>query len=165
MRRRLRASAPGFAATVVGFVLGLVLVLTYPDRTAPLWLLWAPLALALSTASGALFVYGLRRWVDLIALHPVRVSDVAAPVVAAELSAFWASMCRSSSRVRHMQIRGIRCSSHSPSWPGSPPEESCTVFVKSPPAPHCAAPPEESLHCWLACDDFSSGFLPPLDRL
>jgi hypothetical protein len=84
MRLRLRASAPGFAAPVAGFVLGVVLVWTYPGRAASLWLLWAPLALALSTASGALFVYGLRRWVDLNALHPVRVSDVAAPVVAAE---------------------------------------------------------------------------------
>jgi len=45
-----------------------------------MWLLWAPLALGVSTADGAVLVYGFRRWADLVALQRVRVSEVAAPI-------------------------------------------------------------------------------------
>jgi hypothetical protein len=34
----------------------------------PLWLIWAPLALALRTLAGSFFVFGVRRWTDLVAL-------------------------------------------------------------------------------------------------
>jgi hypothetical protein len=41
---------------------------------------WAALAVAVCTVAGAGFVYGLRRWADLVALHPLPVKDVALPV-------------------------------------------------------------------------------------
>lgn len=85
MRRSARSRIAGFAAPALGLVSGVLLVLTFPNQAAPLWLLWAPLAIALSTAGGAVFTYGRRRWADLCALHPVRVRDVAAPVVAIEI--------------------------------------------------------------------------------
>jgi hypothetical protein len=84
MRRPTQVSlaGPARAAPMLGLVLGITLVLTFPNRAAPLWLVWAPLALAVSTAAGAVFAYGLRRWAELVALHPVRVRDVAVPLTA-----------------------------------------------------------------------------------
>jgi hypothetical protein len=48
-------------------------------RGAPLWPVWASLAVALTSVAGAVFGYGLARWADLAALRPVRVRDVAVP--------------------------------------------------------------------------------------
>src|SRR5216684_5192618 len=76
---RTRELAARLAVPVLGLVVGVVVVVTSPDRNAPLWLVWAPVAVALSTAGGAVFSYGWRRWADLRALHPVRVFDVAGP--------------------------------------------------------------------------------------
>jgi hypothetical protein len=67
------------AAPVLGLVVGVVVVATSPDQGASLYLIWAPVAVALSTAGGAVFSYGWRRWADLRAMHPVRVSEVAGP--------------------------------------------------------------------------------------
>ena len=54
----------------------------YPSaaRGAPLWPVWASLAVALTSTAGLVFGYGLARWADLSALCPVRVRDVAVPV-------------------------------------------------------------------------------------
>jgi hypothetical protein len=70
----------GLAIPVLGLVVGAVVVATYPRKDAPLWLVWALLAVGLSTAGGAAFTYGWNRWADLCALHRVRVRDVVAPV-------------------------------------------------------------------------------------
>ena len=72
----VRGSAAG-----LGFVSGVMIVLTPSAvRGAPLWPVWASLAVALTSVAGAVFGYGLARWADLSALRPVRVRDVAVPV-------------------------------------------------------------------------------------
>src|SRR5216683_6706901 len=76
---RVLELAARLAVPVLGLVVGVVVVATSPDQKAPLWLVWAPLAVALSTAGGAVFSYGWRRWADLQAIHPMRVSDLAGP--------------------------------------------------------------------------------------
>jgi hypothetical protein len=82
VRRLARSSVVGFAAPVLGLAVGVVIVSTSSktDRSMPLWQVWAPLAVALSTVAGAVFAYGLRRWDDLRALHPPRLAHVAWPV-------------------------------------------------------------------------------------
>jgi hypothetical protein len=68
---------------VLGFVLGVGIVLTPSTaREAPLWVVWASLAVSLTSAAGAVFGYGVARWAELCALRPVAVRDVAAPVAA-----------------------------------------------------------------------------------
>lgn len=66
----------------LGVVSGVIIVLT-PSAAhgAPLWPVWASLAVALTSAAGAVFGYGLARWADLSGLSPVRLRDVAVPVV------------------------------------------------------------------------------------
>jgi hypothetical protein len=74
-----------FASAGLGFVFGLVFVLTSAHKDAPLWSVWAPFAVALTTTAGAVFRYGLDCWTELAELskpHAVRVRDVAAPVTA-----------------------------------------------------------------------------------
>lgn len=80
MRRPKGAAVAGFAPPLLGFAVGMTVVLTSPGRDAPLWLVWGAIAVGLCTAAGAVFVYGLRRWADLIALHPLPVGDVALKV-------------------------------------------------------------------------------------
>jgi hypothetical protein len=72
----VRGSAIG-----LGFVFGVIIVLT-PSAAhgAPLWAVWASLAVALTSAAGAVFGYGLARWADLSALRPIRVREVVIPV-------------------------------------------------------------------------------------
>ena len=79
MRGRLTGPATGFVPPAVGLALGLAVVSTSSSLGTAPWLLWAPLAVGLTTAAGALFVYGFHRWADLVAMHPVRVRDVAIP--------------------------------------------------------------------------------------
>jgi hypothetical protein len=68
-------------AAGLGLVLGGAIVLTPSTcRSAPLWVVWASLAVALTCAAGTVFAYGLARWCDLSALCPVRVRDVLVPV-------------------------------------------------------------------------------------
>jgi hypothetical protein len=72
----VRGSAVG-----LGVVSGVMIVLTpSAARGAALWPVWASLAVALTSAAGVVFGYGLARWADLSALRPVRVRDVAVPV-------------------------------------------------------------------------------------
>lgn len=52
-----------------------------------MWLLWAPLTVALLTAAGATFTYGYRRWADLLAVRRVAVGSVALPVIGVEIVA------------------------------------------------------------------------------
>lgn len=82
MRRLKWSEIAGFAAPALGLVVGLVIVRTVSktDRQMPLWQVWASLGVALSTAAGAVFAYGLRRWADLRALHAPRLAHVAWPV-------------------------------------------------------------------------------------
>jgi len=72
----VRGSAAG-----LGFVFGVVIVLTPSTiRGAPLWAVWASLAVALTSTAGVVFGYGLARWAELSTLRPVRVRDVIVPV-------------------------------------------------------------------------------------
>lgn len=72
----VRGSAVG-----LGFVSGLLIVLTpSAARSAPLWPVWASLAVALTSTAGAVFGYGLARWADLCALRQVHVRDVIVPI-------------------------------------------------------------------------------------
>jgi hypothetical protein len=72
----IRGSAIG-----LGFVSGVLIVLTPSTaRGAALWPVWASLAVAVTSAAGVVFGYGLARWADLSALRPIRVWDVAVPV-------------------------------------------------------------------------------------
>jgi len=71
-----------FGAPVVGFIYGGVVSLTFPDRAAPLWLIWGTFAVAATTASGALFAYGLSRWRELKELNEIHVHEVTRPVTA-----------------------------------------------------------------------------------
>ena len=48
---------------------------------AALWPVWAALAVAMTSAAGVVFGYGLARWADLSSLRPIRVRDVVVPVV------------------------------------------------------------------------------------
>lgn len=82
MQRPTKVSLMRLAGPVLGLVIGVTLVSTSPNKAAPLWSVWAPLALALSATGGVVFVYGFNRWAELVALHPVRVSNVAAPILA-----------------------------------------------------------------------------------
>jgi hypothetical protein len=77
-----------FSAPVFGFGLGLALVVTSSGRGTPPWLLWAPLAMALSTAAGVLLVYGIDRWRELIRLQPISARKVTPPVVVLLFGAF-----------------------------------------------------------------------------
>jgi hypothetical protein len=72
----VRGSAIG-----LGFVFGVIIVLTPSTaRGAPLWPVWASLAVALTSTAGAVFGYGLARWAELSTLRPVRVREVMVPV-------------------------------------------------------------------------------------
>jgi hypothetical protein len=76
VNRLVRGSAAG-----LGFVLGVTIVLTpSAARGAPLWPVWASLAVALASTAGAVFGYGLARWAELCTLRPMRMRDVIVPV-------------------------------------------------------------------------------------
>lgn len=57
---------------VLGLALGTWIALASPYREAPGWPAWAALAVALTTAAGAVFVYGLERWAELRELRVIR---------------------------------------------------------------------------------------------
>jgi hypothetical protein len=54
-----------FLAPPVGAAYGITIAFTTSNRTAPLWMTWAVLAIAATTAAGLVFSYGLGRWQDL----------------------------------------------------------------------------------------------------
>lgn len=68
----------------LGAAIGLYVVLTSSSatRAAPMWWVWAPLALAFTTTGGAVFLYGLDRWAELSRYRQPRVRDLAARIVA-----------------------------------------------------------------------------------
>jgi hypothetical protein len=81
---RIRESAsPVIAAALLGAV-GIGMAASTQGRGSDAWVLWVPLVVALTAATGALAVYGLRRWAELAALHPIRARAVVGPL------AFWA---------------------------------------------------------------------------
>jgi hypothetical protein len=57
----------------LGGLFGIAVTLTYHGRASPLFHVWAAFAIALTTAAGAVFSYGLKRWRDLQVQHPVTV--------------------------------------------------------------------------------------------
>jgi len=82
-----RPTQTGLLRTVpvgLGAALGIGIVLTSSDavRAAPLWWVWAPLAVALTTTGGAIFVYGLDRWAELTSDHPTSARRVAPRIAA-----------------------------------------------------------------------------------
>lgn len=84
----VRGSAAG-----LGFVSGVMIVLTpSAARGAPLWPVWASLAIALTSTAGAVFGYGLARWADLSALRPIRVRDVIVPIAGLLIAAVLAGL-------------------------------------------------------------------------
>jgi hypothetical protein len=52
-------------APVVGFGYGLAATGTFPQSTAPWFLVWAAFALLATTSAGAVFAYGLSQWCEL----------------------------------------------------------------------------------------------------
>lgn len=82
--RRLMRQSPKvirFGAPTVGFAYGCVVAWTATSHhAAAMWLVWATFAVAASTASGALFTYGLNRWHELNRLYAVQRHDVGWPV-------------------------------------------------------------------------------------
>jgi len=91
-----RAGVVRWSAAGLGFAAGLVIVLTpSASRGAPLWVVWASLAVALTSAAGGVVGYGLARWAELSALlRPVRVRvrDVIVPVAGLLAMAVLAAM-------------------------------------------------------------------------
>lgn len=75
-----------YAAPVIGFGYGIAVTMTFPQRAAPWWLVWAAFAIAAATASGVIFAYGLCLWDELRDLLDgvcaLRAREVARPVTA-----------------------------------------------------------------------------------
>lgn len=69
-------------AAPVGFAYGATVAFTVGSRTAPLWMVWAPLAIATTTAAGLMCAYGLGRWHELGKLCTISVGQVKWPVTA-----------------------------------------------------------------------------------
>src|SRR6266545_2128063 len=85
MQRLNMVSLARLAPIGLGVAFGLFFVFTSPLQHAPLWPVWASLAVALTTTAGAVFPYGLDRWAELAELSKrptVRVRDVATRVTA-----------------------------------------------------------------------------------
>lgn len=69
------------SAAALGFASGVMIVLTPSAvRGAPLWPVWAALAIALTSTAGMVFGYGLARWADLSEVRQIRVWDIVVPV-------------------------------------------------------------------------------------
>ncbi len=85
MQRLNMVSLARFAPIGLGVAFGLSFVFTSPLQDAPLWPVWASLAVGLTTTAGAIFPYGLDRWAELAELSKrpaVRARDVATRVAA-----------------------------------------------------------------------------------
>lgn len=68
MRRALALAAYRWLPIGIGVVFSGWFVRSSAYRNQPLWVVWAPLALALTTAAGAVFGHGIDRWNELSAL-------------------------------------------------------------------------------------------------
>jgi len=68
----------------VGFAYGVTVVFTVGSPTARLWIVWAPVAIATTTAAGLMCAYGLGRWLELGKLCTIsaRQRQVILPVAA-----------------------------------------------------------------------------------
>jgi hypothetical protein len=75
-RRHLLHTTSVVLVPVLGLVLGAGIVFTSPLREEPGWPAWAALAIVLTTAAGAVFVYGLKRWAELRQLQVIRMRAV-----------------------------------------------------------------------------------------
>jgi hypothetical protein len=73
-----------FVAALVGFGYGIAVVITFPQRHAPFWIVWMAFAVATATAAGALAGYGRCCWHELTGelkdVYDVRIPQVAGPV-------------------------------------------------------------------------------------
>jgi hypothetical protein len=76
-----RWAARDLAGPLAGLAVGILIVVTYPTRSAHLWIVWAPIAVCLTAISGLVFSYGLRRWADLVAIQPMRGRTLIVPVL------------------------------------------------------------------------------------
>jgi hypothetical protein len=84
--KRIISGSPGvFVAVLLGSGIGIALVLTNEGRSDPLWLVWAPLAIALCITCGAVWSYGLRRWSELKSLYAVTIRGVTIPITSIAL--------------------------------------------------------------------------------
>lgn len=109
MQRPTRFPAASPVLVGLGLVFGVAFVLTSPYRDAPLWWVWAPLAVALTTAAGAVFGYGLDRWAelaDLLHQPTVRVRSAAPRVTPSRSSRCWGSSGQRSSQGRRGPVGG-----------------------------------------------------------
>lgn len=68
------------ASAVVAGAFGLVIAWSSEHRPSSAWATWTLVATAMTSASGAAFVYGVRRWRVLGEISSVRARDAAAPV-------------------------------------------------------------------------------------
>jgi hypothetical protein len=66
----------------LGLAYGIYFVSTSPYRSAQLWPVWAPLAVAFTATAGAVYVYGLNRWAEVSEAHNVRPREVAGRIAA-----------------------------------------------------------------------------------
>ncbi|GIF70773.1 hypothetical protein [Asanoa siamensis] len=71
-----RAAPARGAYVVLGAASGLAIALWSTHRGSDLWVVWAGMAIGLTTASGAVFGYGLARWPEILAAGAVRRSAV-----------------------------------------------------------------------------------------
>src|SRR5215469_14382393 len=71
-------------SAVAGFGYGVAVVLTFPQRHAPFWIVWMAFAVATTTAAGGLAGYGRSCWHELNSELDegckVRIRQVAVPV-------------------------------------------------------------------------------------
>lgn len=109
MQRPTRFPAASPVLVGLGLVFGVAFVLTSPYRDAPLWWVWAPLAVALTTTAGAFFGHGLDRWAELAyLLHQptVRVRIAAPRVTAVAVLALLGLLGQRSSQGRRGPVGG-----------------------------------------------------------
>ena len=76
----LRDSRWGMVCPLLGLAIASAVVLPVQASDRGAWLVWAGFAVAVGSAAGALFVYGLRRWAELQAIAPIPVREVLWPV-------------------------------------------------------------------------------------
>jgi len=87
---RLQGTAGTALAIALPGAVGVALAASTGGRGTDAWVLWVPLVVALTTATGALAVYGLRRWAELVELHPIEARVVVRPLAAGAVLALLA---------------------------------------------------------------------------